>query len=285
VSPNRWTIGRARVTRVVEIEGPIPGVFILPDATPERIQEMGWLRLHFATASGKLLTSVHAFIVESEERRILVDTCVGNDKQRPGIPNWHLRHGPFLSDLAAAGFPPESIDTVVCTHLHVDHVGWNTMLVDGVWVPTFSRARYLMGIEEWTYWESHPEPQGGDVIGDSIRPLLDAGLVDLVASDQRITGEVRLVPTFGHTPGHVSVHITSDGEEAIITGDVMHHPCQMSYPEWASRFDADRAAARATRRQFLERYADQPTLVLGTHFASPSAGRIVRDGAAYRYEV
>jgi glyoxylase-like metal-dependent hydrolase (beta-lactamase superfamily II) len=115
--------------------------------------------------------------------------------------------------------------------------------------------------------------------------VLDAGLVDLVASDHRIAEEVRLVPTYGHTPGHMSVHITSDGEEAIITGDVMHHPCQMAHPDWASHFDADRAAARATRRQFLERYAGQPTLVLGTHFASPSAGRIVRDGAAYRYEV
>jgi glyoxylase-like metal-dependent hydrolase (beta-lactamase superfamily II) len=140
VSQNRWTIGRVRITRVVEIKGPTPGPFILPDAVPGRIQEIGWLRPHFATETGKLVTSVHAFIVESAGRRILVDTCVGNDKPRPGIPNWHLRRGPFLDDLATAGFAPESIDMVVCTHLHVDHVGWNTMLVEGRWVPTFPRA-------------------------------------------------------------------------------------------------------------------------------------------------
>lgn len=157
VTPNRWQIGHVRVTRVVEIEGPVPGAFILPDAAPERIQEIGWLRPHFVTANGRLLTSVHALVVESEGRRILVDTCVGNDKQRPAIPNWHLQHGPFLHDLVTAGFPPESIDTVVCTHLHVDHIGWNTMLLDGRWVPTFSRARYLMGTEEWAFWSFHPE--------------------------------------------------------------------------------------------------------------------------------
>jgi glyoxylase-like metal-dependent hydrolase (beta-lactamase superfamily II) len=284
MSPNRWKIGRVHVTRVVEIEGPTPGTFILPDAVPERIQEIGWLRPHFATSSGKLVTSVHALVVESEGRRILVDTCVGNDKQRPFVPNWHLRHGPFLADLAAAGFAPESIDTVVCTHLHVDHVGWNTMLVDDKWVPTFPRARYLIGAEEWAFWGGLGDDVAQLVTGDSVRPVLDAGLVDLVSSDHAITGEVRLQPTYGHTPGHVSVCIASAREEAVITGDVMHHPCQLAHPEWASRFDADRAAARSTRLQFLERHAGTRILVFGTHFASPSAGWIVPEGAAYRYE-
>ena len=285
MSANRWTIGRVRITRVVEIEGPTPGRFILPEAAPERIQEIGWLRPHFATETGKILTSVHAFIVESAGRRILVDTCVGNDKLRPGIPNWNLRHGPFLDDLASAGFAPESIDTVVCTHLHVDHVGWNTMLVEGRWVPTFPRARYLIGRDEWQFWGRHEAEAFGDVVGDSVRPVLDAGLVDLVASDLVITDEVRLEPTHGHTPGHVSVRIASAGEDAIITGDVMHHPCQMARPEWVCRFDVDAAAARVTREQFLARHAARPILVLGTHFASPSAGRIVPDGVAYRFEV
>jgi len=285
VSTNRWTIGRVRVTRVVEIEGPTPGPFILRDAVPGRIQEIAWLRPHFATEAGKLVTSVHAFVVESAGRRILVDTCVGNDKPRPGIPSWHLRRGPFLHDLAAAGFAPESIDTVVCTHLHVDHVGWNTMLVEGRWVPTFPRARYLIGTDEWRFWGQRAEEQFGDVVGDSVRPVLDAGLVDLVASDCEITDEVRLEPTYGHTPGHVSVRIASAGEDAIITGDVMHHPCQMAHPDWASRFDVDPAAARVTRRQFLARHAGRRILVLGTHFASPSAGWIVAEGAAYRYAV
>jgi len=123
------------------------------------------------------------------------------------------------------------------------------------------------------------------VMTDSVRPVIDAGLVDLVASDHALTGEVRLEATYGHTPGHVSIRVSSAGEEAVITGDVMHHPCQMAHPEWASRFDVDPAAAQATRRQFLDRHAGHAVLVLGTHFASPSAGRIERDGAAYRYEV
>lgn len=279
----RWKVGNVGVTRVVEIEMASPGTFVLPDASPESVARIAWLRPHFADADGLVRMSVHALVVESDGRRILVDTCVGNDKPRP-IPDWNQRTGPFLRDLAAAGFPRESIDTVVCTHLHVDHVGWNTMLENDRWVPTFPRARYLFGKAEWEYWKDVKD-EFGDVMGDSVRPVIEAGLAELVGSDHRITDEVRLEPTPGHTPGHVSVRISSEGEDAVITGDLMHHPCQMTNPQWASRFDYDAERARETRRRFLERYADRPVLVIGTHFASPTAGRIVRDGAAYRFEV
>ncbi len=151
-------------------------------------------------------------------------------------------------------------------------------------MPTFPRPRYLIGAAEWKFWGGRAE-EDGDVIADSVRPVLDAGLVDLVASHHQLTGEVRLEPTHGHTPGHMSVGISSAGEQAVVTGDVMHHPCQMAHPDWACRFDADPAAARATRRQFLTHHAGRRILVLGTHFASPSAGWIVPDGPAYRYEV
>lgn len=280
----RWKIGDVTITKVVELEIPGSATWILPDATPENLAKVAWLKPHFVDEAGDAVMSVHALIVESEDQRILVDTCVGNDKKRP-IPGWDLRQGPFLSDLAAAGHPAESIDTVLCTHLHVDHVGWNTRLEKGRWVPTFDNARYLWNRAEYDYWIAHPEQQMGDVMGDSVQPVVDAGRVDFVEADYEVTSEVKLEPTPGHTPGHVSVHITSRGEEAVITGDLMHHPVQCAHPEWKARPDYDPDQANATRLAFLERYADRPVLVLGTHFAGPTGGRIVRDGDAFRLEV
>jgi glyoxylase-like metal-dependent hydrolase (beta-lactamase superfamily II) len=215
---------------------------------------------------------------------MVVDTCIGNDKRR-AFPGWNMLRLPFLADLERAGFARDSIDRVLCTHLHVDHVGWNTMLAGGKWVPTFPRARYLIGRKEWEHWSKTSEPDTRELLDDSVRPIFDAGLADLVESDARITDEIRLEPTPGHTPGHHSVRISSRGQEAVITGDLMHHPVQMAHPEWGSHFDSDFNEAIATRRAFLERYGDQPILVLGTHFATPSAGRIVRDGNAWRLEV
>ncbi len=277
----RWKIGDVTVTRVVELELASPGTFVLPDAVPDNLLPIDWLRPHFVNDKGEVVMSIHALVVDTGTRRIVVDTCIGNDKQR-ALPNWNQMKGPFLSDLAQAGYPRESIDNVICTHLHVDHVGWNTMLVDGKWVPTFPRARYLIGRKEWEFWGAQPPDPFGDIMGDSVRPVLDAGLADLVEADHKLCDEVWLEPTHGHTPGHVSVRISSRGEEAVITGDLMHHPCQLARPDWASSFDFDQVAGRATRKAFLARYADRPVLVIGTHFAGPTAGRIVRDGDAYR---
>lgn len=271
------------ITRLVEIEGPSPGTFLFEEATPERLLQHSWLKPRFLTDDGRTIGSIHAFVVESEGRTIVVDTCVGNDKQR-ALKNWHMRQGRFLADLAEAGFLRDNVDTVLCTHLHVDHVGWNTMRVGDRWVPTFPNARYLFSRKEWEHWSVAPAGTDRDVQDDSVRPIFDAGLADLVEMDYRVTDEVRLVPTPGHTPGHVSVRIVSRGEEAVITGDLMHHPVQCAEPAWASRFDVDAAAAKRTRLQFLEAHADRPVLVLGTHFATPTAGRIVRDGAAFRFD-
>lgn len=280
----RWKIGNVDLTRVVEIDAVSIGRFVLPDAMPENVLPIGWLRPHFIDDQGLLKMSVHALLIESCGRRILVDTCIGNDKKR-GVPDWNQRTGPFLADLAAAGFPAGSIDTVLCTHLHVDHVGWNTRKVDGRWVPTFPNARYLFARTEWEHWSREPEdPRVGPVFGDSVQPIVDAGLADLVEMDHELTDEVWLEPTPGHTPGHVSVHIRSADEEAVITGDMIHHPCQMAVPDWSSAFDTDPEQARATRHAFLERYADGPVLVVGTHFSAPTAGRVVRDGDAYRLD-
>lgn len=279
-----WKVGAVTVTRVVEIEGPSPGTFMFDEATPERLLQHAWLQPHFLTPDGRTLGAIHAFVIESEGRVIVVDTCVGNDKARTVKP-WHMRKGRFLEDLAEAGFPRQRIDTVLCTHLHVDHVGWNTMREGDRWVPTFPNARYLFARREWEHWSRQPPSHDGDVQGDSVRPILDAGLADLVEMDHRLTGEVTLEPTPGHTPGHVSVRIHSKGEEAVITGDLMHHPVQCAQPGWASRFDVDPEAARATRRAFLGGNADRAVMVLGTHFATPTAGWIRKDGEAWRFEI
>lgn len=268
-----WQIGKVKITRVVEMEVTGGSRFILPDATREAVRGYRWLYPHFMDDAGNLVMSIHALVVDTGERRIVVDTCIGNDKQR-AIPTWSNLQTSFLADLETAGYPPASVDTVLCTHLHVDHVGWNTMLVDGEWIPTFPEARYLVAETEWRYWRDVESSR--DVLADSVRPVLDAGLVDFVAMDYRLCDEVWLEPTPGHTPGHVSVHIASDGEDALITGDCIHHPCQMTRTDWCSSADYDQAEGRRTREWLLEQVADSDVLVIGTHFATPTAGYVRR---------
>ena len=277
----QWQIGDVRITRLQELEAPDIR-FVLPDATASKLAEVSWLGPYVAE-NGLALASIHTLIVESGDRRILVDTCVGNDKER-AIPPWNRRQGPFLEDLHALGFAPERIDTVICTHLHVDHVGWNTRLVDGAWRPTFTQARYLLSRTEWEHWSADEEAGNQQVLADSVRPLFDADLVDLVAEDHEVDACIRFEPTPGHTPGHVSVRISSRGEQAVITGDLVHHPVQFARPDWVPSVDSDPALATRTRKDFMERYADSPTLVIGTHFAGPTARRLVRDGHVYRLD-
>jgi glyoxylase-like metal-dependent hydrolase (beta-lactamase superfamily II) len=280
----RWKIGDVTITRIVEIEATGGMSRILPDATREEVKKIPWLYPHFADENGRMRGSIHALVVETPERTIVVDTCVGNDKER-GNPPWNMLKTGFLDDMAAAGYPTEAVDYVLCTHLHIDHVGWNTMLVDGKWQPTFPQARYLMGRDEFEHWRGFERADTQAIMADSVLPVFDAGLVDLVETDQQICEEISLLPTLGHTPGHVSVMIRSGGEEAMITGDFMHHPCQIARPEWSASVDSDPERARETRREVFERLADSATLIIGTHFATPSAGHLVRDGGAYRLDV
>ncbi|MDA1074597.1 MAG: MBL fold metallo-hydrolase [Proteobacteria bacterium] len=271
---NQWQVGNIKITRVVEMQVAGGSRFILPDATREACLSIDWMQPHFMDVDGNLIMSIHALVVDTGERRIVVDTCIGNDKQR-SIPNWTNLQTDFLKDLAAAGYPRETIDTVLCTHLHVDHVGWNTMLVDGEWVPTFPNARYLLAEKEWQYWDANEdEAQYGPIMADSVRPVIEAGLVDFIDWEHEVTPEIRLEPTPGHTPGHVSIHIRSNGEEALITGDCIHHPCQMTRTDWCSSADFDQTVGRQTREGLLERYVDQDILIIGTHFATPTAGHI-----------
>jgi len=282
---NRWAIGSVKITRIVELETLSKGTFVLPDATLENVKrDRAALIPHFADENGKMRMSVHALVLESQGKRIVVDTCIGNDKRR-GAPAWNMLHTSFLADLERAGFPRETIDMVLCTHLHVDHVGWNTMLVDGRWIPTFPHARYLIGQKEWDHWSVDQSKFAKDPIDDSVRPVIEAGLAQFVEPDHKLTGEVWLESTPGHTPGHFSVRISSEGHEAVITGDLMHHPIQFLHPEWNCGADSIPEMARATRRAFIERYAQSGVLVFGTHFATPSAGHIVKHDAAWRLQV
>jgi glyoxylase-like metal-dependent hydrolase (beta-lactamase superfamily II) len=282
-----WTVGKVTITRVVELEMPVaynPDGPFLKEATPEELRKMAWLYPHFVDEEDRLRLSIHALLVEAPGLRLVVDTCVGNDKAR-NILGKRALSSPFLQSMAEAGWSRETVDAVVCTHLHVDHVGWNTMLENGKWVPTFPKARYLIGSKELAHWRADKDEEQQEILADSVQPILDAGLAELVEMDHRICPEVRLAPTPGHTPGHVSVVIESEGESAVITGDMSHHPCQMGHPEWSPSFDSDPKAAATMRRRMFAEWADKPILVIGTHYAGPTAGRVKSDGGAFRFEV
>ncbi|TMJ14319.1 MAG: MBL fold metallo-hydrolase [Alphaproteobacteria bacterium] len=277
----RWKVGRVKITKVVELETVGSTRFILPLATNEEIRKLPWLIPDFATEEGRLKMSIHALVVETPSHRIVVDTRPGNDKERSSAPTWNNRQGPFLETLTDAGFPPDSINTVLCTHLHVDHVGWNTRLVGGQWVPTFANARYVFGKTEYEHWRDHShEPDKAAVFDDSVKPIVDAGKAELIPSDHKLCDEISLIPTPGHSPAHMSVLIRSEGEEGLLTGDVAHHPCQMAHLDWSSTADSDPVQSTATRRQLFSRFADRPTLVIGGHY---NAGRIQRDGDAFKF--
>ena len=272
-----WTIGAVEVTRVGEWIVPTPREMLVPDITDRQIADNAdWLGPYFAR--DLMLLSFHTFVVESEGKMIVVDTCAGDDPVRvvPGNPD-------FLERLAGevdGGL--EGVDVVLCTHLHFDHVGWNTRVVDGVRVPTFPNARYLFGRDEVEHLGSEEDEMSIEEF--DVRPLFEAGLADLVDTSHAITSEVRTIPTVGHTPGHVSVLIESRGEQALITGDTFHTPLQIRHPELASSADWDPDGARATRQELLDEYADTDLLVLGTHFAPPTAGRFRRGADGVFFE-
>ena len=281
----KWQIGDVTVTKIVEMETVGGAGWILPDATPELCRDIEWLKPDFMGEEGELKFSIHALVVETPSCTIVVDTCVGNEKDRMPYQMWHQLQTTFLKDFTEAGFDRHTIDRVLCTHLHVDHVGWNTMLVDDQWLPTFPNARYLIAQDEYAHFSrTDIEEISQQVFSDSVAPVFEAGLMDLVETNHQVCEEVDLVPTIGHTPGHVSIRIRSGGEQALITGDFVHHPCQMARLDWGSAADLDAAGADATRRRMFDEYADTPTLIIGTHFAGVTAGHIVREGDAYRLQ-
>jgi glyoxylase-like metal-dependent hydrolase (beta-lactamase superfamily II) len=280
-----WKIGDVEVARIVEVNAFEDNIaMLLKDETAQFVRQFRWLQPHFATPEGLMKLSFQCFALRSQGRSMMIDTCIGADRKREFDVFCNLRTT-FLADLAAAGFPPSKMDTVLCTHLHFDHVGWNTMLVDGRWVPTFPQARYLFGKAEFDHWV-HLRNTGGyhdlEHLHDAIDPVIAAGLADFIPAEFKVTDEVSLFPTPGHTPGHVSVHIRSRGEEAVITGDMMHHPIQLTDPERHANFDMDKAQGALTRKAFVERFENSRVLIIGSHFCDPTSGWIVRDGQSWK---
>jgi glyoxylase-like metal-dependent hydrolase (beta-lactamase superfamily II) len=279
-----WRVGRVEITRIVEVwkwEDDIG--MALDGGTPSMVLEQPWLLPHHATPEGRMFINFQAFVLKAGKRRIMIDTCVGADREREFAVFTRMRTT-FLEDLASIGIAPSDVDTVLCTHLHFDHVGWNTRLVDGRWVPTFPNARYLFSRKEYDHWVMLRETGGYHAINhlaDSVDPVVAAGLVDFINHQHQISDEIRLLPTPGHTPDHVSVLINSSGEQAVITGDVMHHPIQVAMPGHAATFDMDKEAGAKTRVEFVTRFQEKPVLVIGSHFADPGAGYIVRHGDAW----
>jgi glyoxylase-like metal-dependent hydrolase (beta-lactamase superfamily II) len=283
-------IGDITWHRVIEGEGPefLAG-FLLPDATPEALApHRGWLESRFLDpASGKLVLATQSYVLRTRHHTVLIDACVGNDKERRFHKPWsHRTSTRYLDSLGAVGLKPEDIDYVMCTHLHADHVGWNTRLVGGRWVPTFPNARYVFGKTEFAFWSElnkKGKKYSDGCIDDSVLPVVEAGRADIVADDFALDDEIWLEPTPGHTPGHVSIALRSAGARAVLSGDVVHTPLQCREPGWSAVGCSDRAQSAATRRAFLDRHCETGTLVMTAHFPSPSVGHVRRHGEAFGF--
>lgn len=285
-----WRFGETSVTHIVESEGPLlEPTEILPDCTTtEMTENMAWLAPRFFDPGTQLLViCIQSFLIRHRGLTILLDACSGNLKQRQR-PFFHQRTWNWLEKLREAGVAPENVDLVLCSHLHVDHVGWNTRLENGQWVPTFPKARYLVARAEWEFWRSSSGiaslQRTGDFITDSVLPIFASGQAELIDDRHGVSSGIRIEPAPGHTPGQFMVGIEGGGREAIFSADLMHHPLQLRYPNWSTRFCVDPVAARATRQQFLAQHADTDRIIFPAHFPTPVGGRIRRHDDHYRFE-
>ncbi|MFK0159435.1 MBL fold metallo-hydrolase [Streptomyces sp. NPDC090499] len=282
-------IGDLAVSRIEESCGPFWSTDLfanLPNGAFDR--EMHWLAPNYFDIESQLLNfSSHSWVVRTKYHVVLIDTCIGNDKPR-WIPDVNEMQTPYLERLASVGLTPGDIDFVVCTHLHVDHVGWNTRLLDGRWVPTFPKARYLFGRQEFEHARrvaTGPDPEWEGVFyNDSILPVVEAGQVELVDDGYTIDDSLVMEAAYGHTPGHMVVRATGLGQTGLFTGDMIHHPIQIHHPDVNSRFCMDPDAAATSRRRFLSECADRGHLLLPAHFGPPHFGRISRNGVTFRFE-
>ena len=274
-------IGSAAVDGVLEWAGSYRDPLeMYPDATREAVERhRAWLEPgSLDPESGALVMAFQSYLLRTDRLTILIDTCVGNDKNRPLRPNWHRQNWPWMDNLRACGVTPEEIDVVLCTHLHTDHVGWNTRLQDGRWTPTFPNARYLFHEKEYAYWQQEYRRQEWlrDAFEDSVLPVVEAGRAVMVAGDHEIDRGLFLEPAPGHTPGAVCLHLKDGGEHAVFCGDLMHHPLQVPEAQWSSIFCTDPDLSRRTRMAFVDRFAETDSMVLPAHFVA--GGRIVDGG-------
>ena len=274
-------LGNIAIHRIVEQEGPFfDALKFFPTLTTELLEEnRAWLRPRFLDPADQLMLCIQSYLVQTPQHNILVDTCVGNHKPRPTRPFWHMMQSDrFERNLAATGLGVGDIDFVMCTHLHTDHVGWNTRLQDGRWVPTFPKARYVFADRELAYWTKRQRDDATAVpwVTDSVLPIVAANRADIVKSAHAFNDLVTLVPTPGHSIDHFSLLVGTPGADAVITGDMIHSPIQARYPELGMMSDYDSKQAGMSRRELFDRFCDTSTLMCTAHFPSPSTGRVVR---------
>jgi glyoxylase-like metal-dependent hydrolase (beta-lactamase superfamily II) len=276
------------IHRIVEQERAFtPMREFLSNLTPALLEEnRSWLEpTGLEPGTGNIVFCFQSYVVKTPHHTVLVDSCIGNDKNHEQRPAWHRKSDPtWMNALKAAGVGVEDIDVVMCTHLHGDHVGWNTRLDNGRWVPTFPNARYLFSKKEYAYWDEVHRKTPLSAMADSVLPIIDAKKAELVTSDHALDDHVRLLPTPGHTVDHFAVGIGRKGDAAVFTGDLIHSPLQARYPDLYTRADTDADLATKTRRAFLERYCDTKTLFCTMHFPSPSVGHLKRWGEGFRCE-
>ena len=281
----------ATIEKVEEICGPsFKPARMFPNFSQEAFdaQKVWMLPDHVEAGSDRLVGSVHTWIVKTPKHTILIDTCLGNHKQRTN-PGWRNLDTPFLGRLKACGCPPESVDFVMCTHLHVDHVGWNTRLENGRWVPTFANARYLFGKTEYAHWERERGEQGEGKVNDgsfddSVLPVVEAGKAVMIESDHQPDPLITIKDYPGHTPGSIAINLKDGGRQACFSGDIMHHPIQVYHPDWSSQFCWDQAMSAKSRRQLLEDCVETNALLCPAHFPGANAGYIKRRGDAFSIE-
>ena len=276
-------LGDIAVQRIVEHEIPVyhPSDFFA-EATPEAVApHREWLVPKALCPDTDLMVMpVVSYLVRTRHHCILIDTCVGCQKTYAEPPLWHQSsNAAWLGNLEAAGVLPEDIDYVFNTHLHSDHCGWNTRLVDGRWIPTFPKARYIFARDEYLAVEA----ENGPIFIENVQPIMEAKQAVLVALDYALDDEIWLEPTLGHSPGHVAVHLKSAQHHAVMCGDLMHTPLQLAEPGWSPTFEHDRTVSTSTRKTFLEKHCETDTLVLTAHFPSPSMGHIVPRGNTYDF--
>ncbi|HLI99726.1 MAG TPA: MBL fold metallo-hydrolase [Bradyrhizobium sp.] len=281
----KFTVGDLTIHRIIEQETTfLPALDLFPQLTPDLLAEnRPWMREAGAIdAEDMLILCFQSYVVRTPDHTILIDSCIGNDKPRPLRPKWNMKTDDiYMRALKTAGVAVEDIDFVMCTHLHVDHVGWNTRMEGGRWVPTFPNARYIFGKTEFDYWtEQHAKAEVAP-FGDSILPVVEAKKAEIVRDDFAVGDHLRILPTPGHTPGHVAFAFGRAKDDAVFSGDLMHSPLQTRHPEISPKFDVDPARAARTRRDFLERYCGTDTLCCTAHFPSPSTGKIRRRGDGF----
>lgn len=284
----KWTVGDVEIYQIVELEAGEIIQEVIGNATPENIREISWLFPHFADEAGNIKALVQGFLIKSNDKSILIDTCNGNNKDRVDIPVWAKLQTDFLKRLRSVGIAESDVDVVACTHLHCDHIGWNTRFENGKWVPTFPNAEYLFAREEYDYWVQKPEKEIADdkaAFDDSITPIMEAGLGRLVEVNHQLDKNVRLIPSSGHTPCHVSVLIESQNQSAMISGDFLHHPCQIANPHWTTDADTLPEKGILTRQEIFDKIADSGLLLIGSHFANPAAGQVLRSKDGFIFQV